>query len=149
MYIANLGRFDAVSGMMILHHIEPFAEFAKRLENCIAPSGKAFFYENNAASRMLVWCRRNIVGKLWVPKYGDPEEFPLSADEVDELRKHIEVEQVYPEMLFFRLVSIYLLRGRAKAFFETLDSACYRRKFLLDYSYRQFLKMRKKAAPAP
>jgi hypothetical protein len=47
----------------------------------------------------MIWFRQNIVGKLWVPKHGDSEEFPLTPSEVDEIRKYFEVEIVYPELL--------------------------------------------------
>ena len=90
---------------MILHHIEPFNEFARDLREVIRPSGTGFFWQNNACSKIMIWFRQNIVGKLWVPKYGDPEEFPLTPYEVDEVRKYFEVEIEYPELLFFTMVS--------------------------------------------
>ncbi|MCC6890948.1 MAG: class I SAM-dependent methyltransferase [Hyphomicrobiales bacterium] len=137
--IDELGGFDFVFGSMILHHIEPFAQFAASLRRCLKPTGKAFFYENNASSRMLVWFRKNVVGKLWIPKYGDPDEFPLTADEVDTLKKSFEVSLEYPEMLFFRLASTYLLRGRLEAPFAAADDFCFRHKLLLRHSYRQYV----------
>jgi hypothetical protein len=40
--------------------------------------GRGFFWENNARIKSMIWFRQNIVGKLWVPKFGDSEEFPLT-----------------------------------------------------------------------
>ena len=98
MDIDQLGPQDLVYGSLILHHLEPFDRFARTLRAAIRPGGKGYFYENNAASRTMVWFRRHVVGKLWVPKHGDDDEFPLEPHEVDELRKHFTVEQSFPEL---------------------------------------------------
>ena len=137
--LANLEPVDFVFGSMILHHLEPFKNFAAQLRRVLKPGGKAFFYENNANSRLLVWFRQNIVGKLWIPKYGDTEEFPLTPDEIDELRKRFTVEIVYPELLFFRLAGVYLLKRRFGSFLGTIDEFFFRRRWLLSLSYRQYL----------
>lgn len=137
--IADIGPVDFVYGSMILHHLEPFAEFAFGLNAIL--KRRAFFYENNAASRLLVWFRENIVGKLWVPKYGDPEEFPLTPQEVDELRRYFTVDIEYPEFCFFRLISAYLLRHRLFKEFIAIDDFFYRHNLMLRYSYRQYLRI--------
>ncbi len=137
--IATLGSVDFIYGSMILHHIEPFQEFAKTLRNSIHDGGKAFFHENNATSKLLIWFRQNVVGKLWVPKYGDPDEFPLTPREVDELRKHFEVRVEVPELFYFRLISTYLLRSHFNKPFEMLDAFCYRFRMLRKRSYYQYL----------
>lgn len=128
---------------MILHHIEPFDKFAKTLANSLTSGGKAFFYENNAMSNLLIWFRENLVGKLWIPKYGDPEEFPLTSSEVDELKKYLSVRVEYPELLFFRLISTYIFRGRLNKPFEFLDNCFYQFNNFRKYSYRQYLYMEK------
>lgn len=137
--IGGLGSFDFVYGAMILHHIEPFPSFAALLRRSLAPHGRAFFYENSAMSRVLVWFRTHVVGKLWVPKRGDDEEFPLTPGEVDALRHHFDVRVEYPELMFYRLISDYLLRGRFGAPFAALDSWAYRFPRIRRYSYRQYL----------
>ena len=76
--ISKLGKVDFIFGSMILHHIEPFDEFARSLSNVIKPGGKGFFWENSARSKTMIWFRQNMVGKLWLPKYGDQDEFPLT-----------------------------------------------------------------------
>jgi 2-polyprenyl-3-methyl-5-hydroxy-6-metoxy-1,4-benzoquinol methylase len=137
--IGTLGKVDYVFGSMILHHIEPFGEFAKILRDTIKPGGKAFFWENNAQSKTMIWFRQHIVGKLWVPKFGDPDEFPLMPSEVDQLRKHFSVKVENPELLYFRLISTYLLRGRLKKPFQALDQYFYKFPKFRKYSYFQYL----------
>jgi 2-polyprenyl-3-methyl-5-hydroxy-6-metoxy-1,4-benzoquinol methylase len=138
--IAKLGPVDCVFGSMILHHLEPFAEFAAALRLALRrDGGKAFFWENNARSKTMIWFRENVVGKLWIPKHGDAEEFPLTPDEVDELRRHFDLVVEYPELLLFRMIPRYLFRGRAMAPFELLDRVFYRWQALRRYSYRQYL----------
>jgi 2-polyprenyl-3-methyl-5-hydroxy-6-metoxy-1,4-benzoquinol methylase len=139
MEISQLGPADLLFGSMILHHIEPFDAFASHARQCLRSDGKAFFYENNSASRLLVWFRRRIVGRLWVPKYGDADEFPLSPQEVDQLREYFHVDIEYPEMFFFSLISPYLLRGAGFGFFRAIDRLFYRHRWLLKYSYRQYI----------
>jgi SAM-dependent methyltransferase len=137
--IADLGTFDAVFGSMILHHLEPFANFVDVLHDAIAPQGKAFFYENNAMSKALVWCREHLTGRYGIPKFGDGEEFPLTPKEIDELRRRFIVQVTYPEMLFARMASAYLLRWRAEQAFEWIDSQLYRFERLRRYSYHQYV----------
>ena len=141
--IADIGPVDFVFGSMILHHIEPFADFADGLNRILKPGGRAFFYENNAASRLLVWFRQNLVGKLWVPKHGDSQEFPLTPQEVDELRRYFTVEIEYPQLFFWRLIAMYILRGRLYDEFHAVDNFFFRHKLMLRYSYRQYLRISK------
>jgi SAM-dependent methyltransferase len=140
--IDALPPVDFVFGAMILHHIEPFPRFVLSLRRLLKPGGIGCFYENSAMSDLLVFFRQHVVGKLWIPKYGDADEFPLTPGEVDELRKHFGVEVEYPEMLFFRLASLYLLGDRLASLTGTVDSFLYRRRWLLRYSYRQFITIR-------
>lgn len=130
---------DFVFGSMVLHHLEPFAQFAANLRTSLRPGGKAFFWENNARSSLMIWFRRHVVGKLWIPKHGDPEEFPLTPSEVDELRRHFRVSVEYPELLLFRMAALYLLRGHAMGPFAWLDETLYRFAAIRQYSYRQYL----------
>lgn len=135
--ITKLDNVDFVFGSMILHHIEPFEELARDLRSILKPGGKGFFWENNAQSKLMIWFREHIVGKLWVPKFGDPDEFPLMASEVDELRKHFRVDIEFLELFYFRMISKYLLRGHFYALFEMLDNYFYRYPSLRKRSYYQ------------
>lgn len=137
--IDRLGGFDFVFGSLILHHIEPFATFCAVLRNALEPGGRGFFLENNAASEMLIWFREHVVGKLWVPRCGDGIEFPLTPGEIAMLRGHFRVETRIPEMIFFQLVSTYLLRRRLKGFTRSIDDLLFRYNVGKKYSYRQYV----------
>jgi len=137
--LRSLGRVDFVFGSMILHHIEPFPQFVSELRAVLAREGRAFFWENNARSKLMIWFRRHVVGRLWVPKHGDADEFPLTLQEVDELRELFAVEVEYPELVLFRMISRYLFRGHCMRPFEALDRYAYRFAALRKYSYHQYL----------
>jgi SAM-dependent methyltransferase len=139
MTIDQLGQYDYVFGSMILHHLEPFSEFVQVLNRTLKTGGRAFFYENNAASNLLIWFRDNLVGKLGVPKYGDEDESPLAPGEVDQLRKVFGVTVSYPQMLFFSLGAPYLFRNRLRAGLKAIDDFLYRRDIGVRYSYRQYI----------
>jgi 2-polyprenyl-3-methyl-5-hydroxy-6-metoxy-1,4-benzoquinol methylase len=141
MDIDRLGSHDLVYGSLILHHLEPFDRFARVLRQTIRPGGRGYFWENNAASRTMVWFRQHVVGKLWVPKLGDEEEFPLTPQEVDLLRRHFTVEQGFPELVYFELASAYLAKSKLQQPARRLDQALYRFEALRRYSYRQELKL--------
>jgi SAM-dependent methyltransferase len=137
--IRKIPEFDFIFGSMILHHIEPFAEFAEALQERLKVKG--FFWENNASSELLIWFRNHIVGKFGVPKYGDSQEFPLTRQEVAELGKRFKVEIEYPEMYYWRMVSGYLLKGKLARLTALLDELFYRHKLFLRHSYRQYLRI--------
>ena len=141
--ISELGKFNYIFGAMILHHIEPFYQFADALSACLKDHGKAFFYENNAMSKFLVWCREHLVGKLWIPKYGDPDEFPLTPQEITMLRRHFKVTIEYPELMFFRLGSTYLLKNRLSGVAKWMDEVAYNIRSFRRFSYRQYVMMEK------
>jgi hypothetical protein len=115
--ILALGSFDFVFWKMILHHREPFEDFSDILRRSMADGGKAFFHENSAFSDLLIWFRNNVVGKYGIAKYGDDDEFPLTPKEVESLRQNFSVNVVHPELVFFSLASIYLLKGHLHRFF--------------------------------
>lgn len=139
MQIGELGGFDYVFGSLILHHIEPFDEFASLLGQSIRRGGRAFFFENNAASDLLIWFREHIVGRLWVPRCGDGIEFPLTPAEIDMLRRHFSVEIRVPEMVFFQLASTYLLKRRLQGVTRAIDAQLFRWNLGRKYSYRQYV----------
>lgn len=139
MKIDELGHFDFVFGSMILHHLEPFDRFASTLRRSVKNGGRAFFYENNAASALLVWFRMNVVGKLWVPKAGDEDEFPLTPAEIDVLRELFNVRVDFPDMVFFQLVATYLFRRHFYGPMRAIDGFLYRRNIGVSWSYRQYV----------
>lgn len=144
MGISEIEPVDFVFGSMILHHIEPFDKFVPCLRKSLLVGGRGFFLENNAFSPLLIWFRRNLVGKLWVPKQSDEAEFPLMTEEIDLLRRYFDVEISNPELMFFRLIPTYLLRGRLKKPFELLDKIFYRVPYFRRRSYTQILHLSRK-----
>jgi SAM-dependent methyltransferase len=137
--IHELGQFDLIFGSMILHHLEPFPDFSRELRHALKAGGKAFFYENNAFSNLLIWARNNLVGKYGIPKYGDDDEFPLLPSEVDSLRKYFTVKQQYPKMIFVGLASVYFLKGKLSGLAQVIDQGLYRVPSFRKFSYRQYL----------
>ena len=146
MKIDQLGKFDYVFGSLVLHHLEPFSDFCNVLRSTLKEGGSAFFYENNAASELLIWFRRNVVGKLWVPRYGDDDEFPLMPSEVAMLRRHFQVDIEIPEMIFTQLVSAYLLKRRLSGLTRKIDALLFKYNLGTRYSYRQYVKVRERTA---
>jgi SAM-dependent methyltransferase len=139
--VDRLAPQDLVYGSMILHHLEPFPDFARSLRRALAPEGRAYFYENNGASRTMLWFREHVVGRFGVPKYGDDDEFPLTPDEVDELRRHFTVAQSFPEFLYLELGATYLFRGHGRGVARRADALLHRWPSLRRYSYRQELRL--------
>jgi SAM-dependent methyltransferase len=139
MEIEEIGQFDYVFGSLILHHLEPFREFAAVLRRTLKPEGKAFFYENNGASDFLMWVRDNLVGHFGIPKWGDKDESPLAPHEIELLREYFSVSVSYPEMKFFQLAATYLFRGRLGPQLKLIDDFLCKHDIGLRYSYRQYV----------
>jgi 2-polyprenyl-3-methyl-5-hydroxy-6-metoxy-1,4-benzoquinol methylase len=59
--LRSLGTVDFVFGSMILHHIEPFVRMADALRAVLPAGGRAFFWENNARSSLMIWFRQHVV----------------------------------------------------------------------------------------
>jgi 2-polyprenyl-3-methyl-5-hydroxy-6-metoxy-1,4-benzoquinol methylase len=137
--VARYGPADLVFGSMVLHHLEPFAEFGLVLRALMKADAKAFFYENNGRNPLLMLLRRHVVGRFGVPKQGDSEESPLTQEEIETLRRHFRVRVDYPELLLMRLASGYLFRGHLKRPLGWLDAMLYRIVPLRKYGYRQYV----------
>jgi cyclopropane fatty-acyl-phospholipid synthase-like methyltransferase len=135
--IEKVGKFDFIFGTMILHHIEPFEDFARALKRALNVGGKGFFHENSAMSRLMMWGREHVAGRLWIPKFGDPDEYPLTPQEVDCLKRYFRARVEYPEMYLFQLVLAYLSRNKLVKLGAAIDRFLYRNRLFLKYSYRQ------------
>ena len=137
--------FDLVVGSFILHHIEPFQTFADVLQQTLRPAGRGVFVENNARNPMLMFARKHIAGHFGIPRYGDDEERPLDSHEIEVLRESFShVRQHYPDLIFFRKLNTYLLRGKFSGFgrvFRALDRVAYRVPMLRAYSYKQIVEI--------
>ncbi len=137
--VASYGPADLVFGSMVLHHLEPFADFGFVLRTLMKADAKGFFYENNGRNPLLMLLRRHVVGRFGVPKSGDPEESPLTPEEIHTLRPHFRVRVAYPELLLMRLAGDYLFRGHLKRPLGSLDAMLFRIVPLRKYGYRQYI----------
>ena len=117
--------FDALFGSFILHHVDlPLA--AKEIQRVLKKGGKAVFVENSSRNRLLMFARRHLVGRFWIPKKGSADEYPLEPKEIVFLKSRFDVKIAYADFVFFRMVD-YLL---PHLFFQRLgfwmDRAAYR-----------------------
>ena len=64
---------------------------------------------------------------------------PLTLDEIDELKKYFTLKVEFPEFYYFRLISIYLLRGYFRKQFTMIDKFFYKFLQLHKYSFRQYI----------
>ena len=103
------------------------------------------FIENNASNPLLMFARRHVAGRFGIPRHGDDEEHPLEAREIDLIGERFAyVKQHYPDLIFFRKLNTYLLRGKLPAIgrvFRGLDRAAYSVPALRSYSYKQIVEM--------
>jgi SAM-dependent methyltransferase len=148
MELINLCKsFDIVAGKFILHHIEPFDEFAEILFSMLKKGGRGVFFENNSRNPVLIFFRTFVVGKFGVPKYGDREEYPFEPREIEILKQRFDsVSLYYPEFMFFRLMSPYLFKQNVKIseILSRVDRWIYRYwSFLHKYSYLQIIRVQK------
>lgn len=136
--------FDFIYGQFILHHLEPFEEIPPLMDALLAKNGKAYFRENSANNRVLMFFRHHVIGKWGIPKLGDASEEPLGADKIGLLRTRFKVETEYPEMILWHLVSIYILKRKLIGQTHKLDAMTHRFfPILRKYSYYQRLKITK------
>lgn len=139
-------KYDLIIGKHILHHIEPFERFPRLLKDCLTDAGVGLFHENSANNSLLMFCRKHLAGKFGIPRYGDISESPLSQTEINHLKKHFLVKQIWDDFIFFRYLSIYIFRNDSNLnrllgnFFIKADKFCFRSlPFLHRYSYDQII----------
>jgi len=137
--------YDIVVGRFVLHHVEPFVDFANALESVLSPSGRGLFLENSSRNRLLMFCRKHLAGRFGIPKYGDDEEYPLTPDEIETLRASFDVRVHFPELVFLQMVNPYLIGyengfSRLVEFTKSVDDTLHDLfPSLRKYSYRQVI----------
>jgi len=104
-------KYDFIVGKFILHHIEPFDQFAQILSRILKKGGHGIFIENNSRNPFLILCRKFLVGRFGIPKGGDKEEYPFEPREINILEKYFKVTLYYPEFKFFIMIGPYLLNN--------------------------------------
>ena len=112
--LKSLGKkFDLVVGRFVLHHIEPFDNFVDVLYDVMRDDGRGIFFENNSRNPFLMFARKNLAGKMGIPKYGDDEEFPLEPEEINMIEKRFNrVTLHFPELVFFKKLDTYIFRHK-------------------------------------
>lgn len=145
--LADLGEtFHVVTGVFILHHVEPLDRFAGVLREAMMDGGRAVFYENSSSNPLLMFFRAHVVGRFGIPKFRDEHEVPLEVREIALLeREFSRVEVHFPGVVLFELVARYLFRDRPAPTRITkgLDRLLYRIAPLRRWSYHQVIELQR------
>jgi SAM-dependent methyltransferase len=117
------GRFDVVLGRFILHHLD-LERAAREISRLLAPGGRAVFLENSGRNPLLMVARDHVAGRFGIPRLGTDDEKPLSAADVEVLRRAFgAVELSYPVFEFLRLFDRQVLRFRWPAMSRVIARA--------------------------
>jgi FkbM family methyltransferase len=104
--------FDLVLGRFILHHIDVDSG-ARELQRVLRPGGRAIFIENAGDNALLAFARDRLAGRWGIPRLGTPDEHPLTAADIDDLRRvFLRVTAHYPVFEFLVLFDRQVLRFR-------------------------------------
>ena len=146
--------FDLLTGVFVLHHIEPFDQFCRELKLAIRPGGRGVFIENNGRNPLLMLARKYLTGRFGIPRYGDNSEYPFEPRELDLLRTTLgQADYLIPQLIFFRKLNTYIFRH--KPIFKPLmklndffDLAAYQLlPFMRKYSYQQIILFSRSLTP--
>jgi SAM-dependent methyltransferase len=122
--------FDLVVGKWLLHHVD-VERAAAEVSRLLAPGGHGLFVENQAANPVLRFARSHLAGRAGIPRYGTPDEHPLTRDDYQRMARQAgRLRLHYPDFCFFSLLSRQVLRHRSKTLRLALvgaDRAIYRR----------------------
>lgn len=103
---------DVIVGRFILHHLD-IPEAARECARVLAPGGVAVFAENSGRNPLLMFARNNLAGRFGIPRYGTPDERPLAAIDLENLRLHFrDLRLEYPVFDFFTVFDRQVLRHR-------------------------------------
>ena len=119
----DLGTFDAIVGRYALHHTDVSA-LAPVLASRLRPGGTAAFVETFGSNPVLRLCRRWLVGRAGIPRFGTLDERPLDRAAVVALESafgsaRIEVAQ----LRFLRIFDRQVLRYRSPGLGSALGAA--------------------------
>jgi ubiquinone/menaquinone biosynthesis C-methylase UbiE len=122
--------FDLVVGKWLLHHVD-VERAAAEVGRLLAPGGHGLFVENQAANPVLRFARKHLAGRAGIPRYGTPDEHPLTRDDYERMARQAgQLRLHYPDFCFFSLLSRQVLRHRSKTLRSALagaDRVIYRR----------------------
>ncbi|OGL43401.1 MAG: hypothetical protein A2042_07425 [Candidatus Schekmanbacteria bacterium GWA2_38_11] len=104
--------FDIVFGNAFLHHID-VQKGGKEISRVLKKNGIALFIENSANNKLLMWTRRNLLGKFGSKRFGTEDEMPLSEKEIKTFGSFFKkTDPHYPNFVFFQLLSHHwILKG--------------------------------------
>lgn len=115
--------FDAIVGRYALHHVD-IRIIAPLLARLLAPGGTSAFVETMATNPVLRFARKWLTGRFGVPRYGTPDEHPLTVDDVAELARHLgEYTDETRHGVFLQILDRQLLRYRWPALSRGLGAA--------------------------
>jgi SAM-dependent methyltransferase len=107
------GSFDRVVGRFALHHVD-CATVAPALARLLKADGKAAFLETMDSNPLLRLARKHAVGRLGIPRYGTPDEHPLTARDLEAIRASFgSLRLDVAEMQFLRIFDRQLLGHRS------------------------------------
>jgi SAM-dependent methyltransferase len=122
--------FDLVVGKWLLHHVD-LERAAAEVHRLLAPGGHGLFVENQAANPVLRFARNHVAGRAGIPRYGTPDEHPLTRDDYKLMARQAgQLRLHYPDFCFFSLLSRQVLRHRSTTLRSALagaDRVIYRR----------------------
>ena len=108
--------FDLVIGKWLLHHVD-LPRAAAEIARVLRPGGRGLFMESSALNPALVLARRNLVGRLGVPRFGTPDERPLGRDDLRLLARYFRRVSVgFPSFWLVQMVDRHITRDRWPAF---------------------------------
>jgi len=122
------GYFDIICGCMVLHHVD-LKRAMEKIKRFLSPDGKAIFQETSSDNPLLMFFRKNVVGKFGIKRRSTPDELPLSRRDFEE-GEHLSAGFCiyYPEMFLWRLVariySMPFLRLLPQRFKDTIYHIC-------------------------
>ena len=142
------GRFDAVCGAFVLHHLD-LRLAAPELSRVMMDGARGAFLETSGRSGVLLAARRLLTGRFGIEKASSDDEAPLAGRADAALRGVFgaTVATHQPSTLFFRMLSYVapLHRPAAQRVLAALDRAMHRVKPLRAQSYYCVVSMQRRA----
>ena len=117
--------FDAIFGSFILHHVD-LAPAAQEIRRVLKQGGRAVFVENSSRNPLLMFARRNLVGRFWIPKKGSADEHPLTPKEIDFLKSYFRITLFYADFVFLRMADYLFPSPAIQRLGFLLDRGIYR-----------------------
>ena len=128
--------FDMVTGVFILHHVM-LDKCMPQIHRVLRTGGKAFFLETSANSKLLMFCRKHVVGRFGIAKYQDEIEYPLTPGDIEYISRVFEgrCKVHYLPFTFLRMIDSHVFRHKIRPISRLL-STCDR----LMYKYLPFMR---------